>query len=317
MGVKLAGPIALLFPGQGVQSPGMGKNLHDRYPAARRVFERAEEILEMPVRKLCFEGPVEELNRTDVIQPCVMTVCWAAYEVWRESYGFENVSVTAGHSLGEIASLAAAGSIPWETALLLVKERGRVMAEAAGEHVGMIAIVGLQEAQVESIREAAAKLGKLWIANRNADVQFVLSGEMTAVEEAERLALAAGARRALILTIPLAAHTPLMEAAAAAFRKAVDRLQIKAPSIPILANASGEALRTVNALQEELRQQMLRQVDWARTMVSMRAMKVKTVVELGPGRVLASLAAKHIPGVDTWNAEELFIDFAGPTTTTA
>jgi [acyl-carrier-protein] S-malonyltransferase len=258
---------------------------------------------------------VEELNRTDVIQPCVMTVCWAAYEVWRESYGLENVSVTAGHSLGEIASLAAAGSIPWETALLLVKERGRVMADAAGAHVGMVAIVGLDESKVEEIRRQASKLGDLWIANRNADVQFVLSGEMDAVQEAERLAVVEGARRALILTIPLAAHTPLMEAAAAAFRKAVDRLPLKAPSIPILANASGEALRTVAALQEELRLQMLRQVDWARTMVSMRAMKVRTVVELGPGRVLASLAAKHIPGVDTWNAEELFIDHAGPATT--
>ena len=294
----------------------MGKNLYDRYPAARRVFERAEEVLEMPVRKLCFEGPVEGLNRTDVIQPCVMTVCWAAYEVWRESYGLENVSVTAGHSLGEIASLAAAGSIPWETALLLVKERGRVMAEAAGEHVGMIAIVGLDEAKVEQIRVEASSHGRLWVANRNADVQFVLSGEMAAVAEAERLAMSAGARRALILTIPLAAHTPLMEAAATAFRNAVDRLQLKAPSIPILANASGEALRTVTALREELRLQMLRQVDWARTMVSMRAMKVRTVVELGPGRVLASLAAKHIPGVDTWNADELFVDFAGPAATT-
>jgi [acyl-carrier-protein] S-malonyltransferase len=312
--IELPGPIALLFPGQGVQKPGMGKNLYDRYPAARRVFERAEALLEMPVRKLCFEGPVEELNRTDVIQPCVMTVCWAAYEVWRESYGLENVSVTAGHSLGEIASLAAAGAIPWETALLLVKERGRVMAAAAGAHVGMIAIVGLREAEVERIRQQASELGNLWIANRNADVQFVLSGEIAAVQEAERLAIAARARRALILTIPLAAHTPLMEAAAAAFRKAVDLLPLKAPSIPILANASGEALRTVAALQDELRQQMLRQVDWARTMVSMRAMKVRTVVELGPGRVLASLAAKHIPDVTTWNAEELFVDSAGPTT---
>jgi [acyl-carrier-protein] S-malonyltransferase len=315
MGITLKAPIALLFPGQGVQKPGMGQNLHDRYPAARRVFERAEEVLGMPVRRLCFEGPVEELNRTDVIQPCVMTVCWAAYEVWRESYGFENVSVTAGHSLGEIASLAAAGSIPWETALLLVKERGRIMAQAAGDEAagGMIAIVGLEEAKVERIREEASVRGKLWVANRNADVQFVLSGEIAAVQDAERLALAAGARRALILTIPLAAHTPLMAAAAAAFRKLVDKLPLKAPSIPILANASGEALRTVASLQEELRLQMLRQVDWAKTMVSMRAMKVKTVVELGPGRVLASLAAKHIPGVDTWNAEELFIDFAGPT----
>jgi len=314
--IDLSGPIALLFPGQGVQKPGMGKNLYDRYPAARRVFERAEEVLDMPVRRLCFEGPVEELNRTDVIQPCVMTVSWAAYEVWRESYGLENVSVTAGHSLGEIASLAAAGAIPWETALLLVKERGRVMAEAAGEHVGMIAIVGLDEAAVERIRVESAAHGKLWVANRNADVQFVLSGEMPAVQEAERLAVAAGARRALILTIPLAAHTPLMEQAAAAFRGAVDKLQLKKPSIPVLANASGEALRTAAALRDELRLQMLRQVDWARTMVSMRAMKVHTVVELGPGRVLASLAAKHIPGVDTWNAEELFIDFAGPAATT-
>src|SRR5437899_2447246 len=193
--ISLSGPIALLFPGQGVQKPGMGKSLYDRYPAARRVFERAEEVLEMPVRRLCFDGPVEDLNRTEVIQPCVMTVCWASYEVWRESYGLENVSVTAGHSLGEIASLAAAGAIPWETALLLVKERGRLMAHAADEQPGgMIAIVGLDEAQVESIREEASTHGKLWVANRNADVQFVLSGETAAVEEAERMALAAGAR---------------------------------------------------------------------------------------------------------------------------
>jgi [acyl-carrier-protein] S-malonyltransferase len=315
MGVKLAGPIALLFPGQGVQKPGMGQNLHDRYPAARRAFERAEEVLGMPVRRLCFEGPVEELNRTDIIQPCVMTVCWAAYEVWRESYGFENVRVTAGHSLGEIAALAAAGSIPWEAALLLVKERGRIMAQAAEDQPGgMIAIVGLTEPEVEVIREQASAKGKLWVANRNADVQFVLSGEIPAVAAAEPLALAAGARRALILTIPVPAHTPLMAVSAAAFRKVVDRLPIKTPLFPILANASGEAMRTVASLQEELRQQMLRQVDWARTMVSMGKMEVKTVVELGPGRVLASLAAKHIPGVDTWNAEELFIDFADPVT---
>src|SRR5881392_479097 len=171
--ISLSGPIALLFPGQGVQKPGMGKSLYDRYPAARRAFERAEEVLDLPIRKLCFEGPIEELNRTEIIQPCVMTVCWAAYEVWRESYGFENVQVTAGHSLGEIGALAAAGSIPWETALLLVKERGRVMAEAANAHAGgMIAIVGLDEAQVEEIRLKASEHGKLWVANRNADVQF-------------------------------------------------------------------------------------------------------------------------------------------------
>ena len=310
MGVSLAGPIALLFPGQGVQKPGMGRRIHDRYPAARAAFERAEEVLGMPVRRLCFEGPEEELNRTDVLQPCVMACCWAAYEVWQESYGMESVKVMAGHSLGEFTALAASGAISWETALLLVKERGEIMSRAAVERPGaMIAIVGLEQPKVEEILAEAGRLGKLFMANRNADVQFVLSGETPAVQEAERLALAAGARRALILTIPLAAHSPLMAKAGAAFKKVVDRLSISVPSFPILANATGNPIRTVAALRSEITNHLLRPVDWMRTMLSMQRMQVKTVVELGPGRVLASLAAKHIPGIDTWNAEELFIDY--------
>jgi [acyl-carrier-protein] S-malonyltransferase len=241
----------------------------------------------------------------------VLTVCWAAYEVYRQHHGLEGVEVLAGHSLGEIAALAAAGSITWEAALLLVKERGRIQAQAAEERPGgMIAIVGLDESRVDAIREQAAASGELWFANRNSKVEFVLSGELPALQMAERLALAAGARRALILTIPLPAHSPLMDQAAAAFRAVVERLQIKRPQLPVLANATGEAMRTVQSLRQELGQHLLRPVDWARTMVELEGMRVQTVVELGPGRVLASLAAKHIPGVDTWNADELLIDFA-------
>lgn len=309
--MTLRGPIALLFPGQGVQRPGMGRRLYERYPAARRAFDRAEEVLGMPVRRLCFEGPESELNRTDNVQPCVMTVCWAAYEIWRESYGMEQVRVMAGHSLGEFTALAAAGAVSWETALLLVKERGRIMAESSRTQPGcMLAIVGLDERQVEAIRREALAYGRLYLANRNADVQFVLSGEVPAVEEAQRLALAAGARRALILTVPLPAHSPLMEAAGSAFRAVLDRLPIEMPQFPILANATGQAIASLHDLKQELGNHLLRPVDWARTMVSLRAMEVTTVVELGPGRVLASLAARHIPGVDTWNAEELFVEFA-------
>jgi [acyl-carrier-protein] S-malonyltransferase len=311
MGVTLSGPVALLFPGQGAQRPGMGRRLHERYPAAQRVFERAERVLDMPVRRLCFEGPEEELNRAENIQPCTMTVCWAAYEIWRESYGMEQVRVMAGHSLGEFTALAAAGAVSWETALQLVKERGRIMAEASRTQPGgMLAIVGMDETRVEAIRVEASALGRLYLANRNADVQFVLSGEIPAVEEAQRLALAAGARRALILTVPLPAHSPLMEAAGAAFRAVLDRLPIEMPEFPILANATGQAIASLIELRQELGNHLLRPVDWARTMVSLRTMQVTTVVELGPGRVLASLAAKHIPGVVTWNAEELFLEFA-------
>ncbi len=289
----------------------MGRKLYDRYPAARRVFERAEQVLDLPVRRLCFEGPAEELNRTEILQPCVMTVCWAAYEIYRESYGLEQVMVMAGHSLGEFTALAAAGSISWETALLLVKERGRIMAEAVTDRPGgMIAIVGLDEAEVERIRREASALGRLYMANRNADNQFVLSGDLPAVQEAEVLALAAGARRALILTIPLPAHSPLMDSAGRAFTAVLDRLAFAMPAYPILANATGEVIASVDALRQELTNHLLRPVDWVRTMVQMRRMQVQTVVELGPGRVLASLAQKHIPGVTSWNAEELFVDFA-------
>ena len=305
------GRVALAFPGQGVQRPGMGQDLHDRYRAARHALERAEDTLALPIRRLCFEGPEEELNRTDLLQPCVVAVSMAANEVWRELYGMEHVIACAGHSLGQFSALGAVGALPWEDVLRTVATRGRIMAEAASTRPGrMLAIVGLDEGEIIEIQAQAGALGGLWFANRNSQEQFVLSGATPAIEEAERLALQRGARRALILTIPLAAHSPLMSSAASAFRDVVAALPLRDPLLPLAGNGSGELLTTADAIRAELAGHLLRPVEWSATMATLERLRIETVVELGPGRVLASLAAKEIPGVETWNADELFIQFA-------
>ena len=309
--ITLTQPVGLLFPGQGVQHAGMGRQLAAISTIADKVLTRAQDILEMPVRRLCFEGPDQELRLTENLQPCLMAVCWSAFEAYRDRFGMDGVGVVAGHSMGEITACAAAEAISWEAALLLVRERGRLMADAAMSTPGkMLAIVGLLESEVEQIRIAAGAAGGIWLANFNAPDQFILSGEAGAVALAERLANEAGARRVLLLEIPLAAHSPLMGRASAKLAEAVRALPLRAPRIPLIANGTGRAIHTVRSLRSELSGHLLRPVHWARTMTSIQALKVATVVELGPGRVLASLAAKHMPGVATWNADELLVEGA-------
>jgi [acyl-carrier-protein] S-malonyltransferase len=309
--MTLLGPVALLFPGQGVQHAGMGRELAAISGAADRALARSEEVLAMPVRRLCFEGPDEELLRTENLQPCLMAVSWAAFEAYRERFGLEGVEVVAGHSMGEITACAAAGAISWEAALGLVRERGRLMADASMSAPGkMLTIVGLGEPEVERVRRAAAKAGGIWLANLNAPDQFTLSGQAAAVAVAERLANQAGARRVLVLEIPLAAHSPLMARASAKLTEAIRALPLRAPQIPLIANGTGRVIHTVRSLRTELSGHLLRPVEWARTRAAMQRLRVSTVVELGPGRVLASLAAKHMPGVATWNADELLVEGA-------
>jgi [acyl-carrier-protein] S-malonyltransferase len=309
--ITLERPVGLLFPGQGVQRAGMGRQLAAISSVADKILTRAQDILEMPVRRLCFDGPDAELHRTENLQPCLMAVSWSAFGAYRERFGLDGVEMVAGHSMGEITACAAAGAISWEAALLLVRERGRLMADAALSTPGrMLAIVGLLEPEVEQIRLSASEAGGIWLANFNALDQFILSGESAAINVAERLANQAGARRVLVLEVPLAAHSPLMARASAKLSEAVRALPIRAPQIPLIGNGTGLAINTVRSLRAELSGHLLRPVHWARTMTSMQALKVGTVVELGPGRVLASLAAKHMPGVATWNADELLVEGA-------
>lgn len=306
---RLTGPLALLFPGQGVQRPGMGQELTRRFASALRAMERAEEVLEMPLRRLCFEGPAQELFRTDNIQPCVVAVSFAAFSAFQERYGDHPVQVVAGHSLGEISACAAAGAISWDDALVLARDRGRLMASAAQGSPGqMLAVVGLDAGTIETIRQDASVEGGIWLANVNSRDQFILSGEAPAIARAEAMANAARARRVMVLDIPLAAHSPLMARAASALAERVKALPLRAPQVPLVANGSGLVLRSARSLRGELSGHLLRPVQWALTMTALQRLRVGTVVELGPGRVLASLAAKHMAGVSTWNADELLID---------
>jgi [acyl-carrier-protein] S-malonyltransferase len=302
-------PVALLFPGQGVQRPGMGLELTRRFPEAARALEHAEEVLEMPVKRLCFEGPPEELLRTENIQPCLVAVSYAAFEAYRGAFGTDRIAVVAGHSLGELSALAASGAVTWEEALVLARERGRLMADAAATSPGrMLAIVGLLEPQVEEIRHRAESAGGIWLANLNSPNQFILSGEAAAIGIAESLANKAGARRVVVLDIPLGAHSPLMARSAAKLAETVRALPLKAPQIPLIANGSGFVLHSTSSIRAELVGHLLRPVLWARTMAAMQRLRIASVVELGPGRVLASLAAKHMVGVSTWNVDELLLD---------
>ncbi|MGA9774660.1 MAG: ACP S-malonyltransferase [Candidatus Dormiibacterota bacterium] len=305
----LSGPLALLFPGQGVQRPGMGRELTRMFSAAEAAMERAEAVVRMPLRRLCFEGPADELFRTENIQPCVVAVSYAAFAAFRQRFGELPVEVVAGHSLGEISACAASGAMSWDDALRLVRERGTLMAAAAQSSPGrMLAVVGLDADQVEEIRAGASAAGGIWVANINASNQFILSGEAPAIARAEEMAVRAGARRVTLLDIPLAAHSPLMARAAASLAERVRLIQLRAPQIPLVANGSGLVLRSARSLRAELSGHLLRPVLWARTMTAMQRLRVGTVVELGPGRVLASLAAKHMAGVSTWNSDELLLE---------
>ncbi|MGH7612109.1 MAG: ACP S-malonyltransferase, partial [Candidatus Dormibacteria bacterium] len=249
----LAGPVALLFPGQGVQQAGMGRRLAAFSTAADRALTRAQEVLDMPVRRLCFEGPLPELLRTENLQPCLLAVSWAAFECFSERFSMDEVKVVAGHSMGEISACAAADAVSWEQALLLVRERGRLMADCALARPGrMLAVVGLSERQVEAIRVRAQAAGGIWLANVNSKDQFILSGEPQAVAAAERLAQEAGARRVVVLDVPLGAHSPLMERASARLSEIVRALPLHPPSIPLVANGTGHLLRTASSLRSEL-----------------------------------------------------------------
>lgn len=281
--------IGLLFPGQASQFPGMGKELHDAYPAARRTFEEASEALSRDVAALCFRGTEEELRMTENTQPAIFTVSVAAFRVLSAETGIRPVA-GAGHSLGEYSALVAAGALPLREAVRVLRSRGRYMQEAVPVGEGaMAAILGLSPSEVEEVCRAGAALGVVSPANFNGGGQVVISGAAKAVAAACEAAKAAGAKRALPLPVSAPFHCALMAPAAERLAPELRAIPQGPFAFPVVANVTAVPYGAGDAVAEVLIRQITAPVRWEESIRAMRAAGADAFVEVGPGTVLSGL----------------------------
>ncbi len=291
--------LAFVFPGQGSQAVGMAGQLADEFPEARVVFEAADAALAEPLSRLAWEGPADELDRTINAQPALLAASIAylrALEAARAAAGEAPLrpAFCAGHSMGQYSALVAAGVLDFGDAMRLVRERGRQM-QASGADGAMAAIIGLDDTRLPELLAAGQAHGVLGVANRNSPGQVVVSGTRPAVEAALEIARELGARRAVLLPVSVAAHSPLMAPAAEGMRRALADVSFRDPAAPLLANADARPLTTGEACRAELVDHLTTGVDWVAAVQTMHTAGVTTFVEVGPGKVLSGLIRRIVP----------------------
>ena len=295
---------AYVFPGQGSQSTGMGLDLYNSYPAARAVFDVADASLGFSLSRLCFEGPDEELTKTHNVQPAILVVsiaCLKALES-KNIANFPSPVFAAGHSLGEYTALVVAGALDLTDAVLLVRERGRLMYEAGLKNPGsMLAVIGLDQGIV---RDISVRSGTE-ISNINCPGQIVISGTAEALAEADKLARIKGARVLIPLKVSGAFHSPLMEPIIAEFSNFVSRFKFHPPAIPVVSNVTARPLTDVELIKEELVKQLRNCIQWQRSVEYMMHSGVTTFYEIGPGRVLSGLIRRINPELEIFNVSEI------------
>jgi [acyl-carrier-protein] S-malonyltransferase len=288
--------IAFLFPGQGSQFAGMGKSLAAVEPAASRIFEEADDALGFSISKLCFEGPEEELRRTEITQPAILTVSVAAFAVLSQR-GLAPDFV-AGHSLGEYSALVAAGALDFADAVRLVHKRGRYMQEAVPAGVGaMAALLKLPEGTLAAILAEAAQGQVVAAANLNSPDQIVIAGHAEAVARAMELAKAAGARRAMLLPVSAPFHCPLMQPAQRRLKADLDAIAFRDLAVPLIDNWRALEIRTAAEAREGLYQQVPNPVLWADSMRVLTRSGVTRCIEVGAGGVLTGLLKNIDPSL--------------------
>jgi [acyl-carrier-protein] S-malonyltransferase len=294
--------IAFVFPGQGSQYVGMGKDIYEHYPIAKEVFQQASDALGYDVANLCFNGPVEELNRTFRTQPCILTVSSALNSVLKEK-GIQP-SVLAGHSLGEYSALVAAEVISLKDSVSLTEKRGRFMQEAVPEGKGlMAAILGLERKKVDEICNSLI-LGYAAAANYNCPGQIVIAGEKTAVEEAIELCKSAGAKRAIALAVSVPSHCKLMNGASERLGELLGTIELKDPFIPLVNNADAKFLKTAEEIKPSLIRQLNSPLLWEDSIKAIYASGIDTFIEVGPGKVLSGLIKRIVPEAKILNFED-------------
>ena len=297
------GKVAFLFPGQASQYPGMGRELSEKFPVARAVFEEADQALGFSISRICFEGSEEELKLTANTQPAMLTVSVAAYRVLEEK-GIAPDYV-AGHSLGEYSALVAAGALAFRDAVRLVRLRGGYMQEAVPPGEGaMAAIMGLAPAQVAQICKRAADGQVVAPANLNSPEQTVISGHATAVKRAVELASASGAKRAVVLAVSAPFHSELMLPAQQKLEGDLRSTTFSALRVPLVTNVDADLISTDEEARDALIRQVSLPVRWEESMRELVGQGVSTFVEVGPGRVLSGLLRQIERSVHCFNVED-------------